>query len=161
PRLKGANRGVMLEEGIHALRRLFAEREASFEGRYLRFGAIELAPKPHQRPFPIYLNAHGSAGLKRVGEIADGWIVAAMAPDQIPPARAEINAAANAAGRDPAAISLNFQIWLSFGRDQAEAEAKLKRSQHFRRSVVRRPENTPEGELAKYRAGNLLGNPED
>ncbi len=159
PRLKGANRGAMLEEGIRALRLLFGERSASFQGRYLHFEGVELAPKPTQQPFPIYLNAHGPTGLKRVGEIADGWIVAAMPPEGIAPARAMIDAAARDAGRDPAAISLNFQIWLSFGRDEAAAEAKLVRSQHFRRTLARTPGASVEGELAKYRAGNLLGNP--
>src|SRR5205823_13382490 len=70
-------------------------------------------------------------------------------------------AAARSAGRDPSEIGLHFQIWLSFGRDQAEAEAKLERSQHFRRSLVRQPGNTPEAELVRYRASNLIGSPEE
>lgn len=159
PRLKGANRGVMLDEGMRALRLLFGEKSASFTGRYAQFEDVELAPKPYQQPFPIWLNAHGVAGLKRVGELADGWIVAAMPPAQIAPARAEIEGAARAAGRDPAQISLNFQIWLSFGRDKAEAEAKLRRSQHFRRSLARTPNTNAEAEIAKFHAGNLLGSP--
>jgi probable F420-dependent oxidoreductase len=99
PNLKGANRGVMLDEGITALRRLFDEPRASFEGRYLSFRDIELAPKPVQRPFPILLNAHADVGLARVGRLADGWIVAAQPAGRLAAARAQGDAAAEAAGR--------------------------------------------------------------
>ena len=60
-----------------ALRRLFEEPRASFEGRYVNVRDIELSPKLVQRPFPILLNAHADAALARVGRLADGLIVAA------------------------------------------------------------------------------------
>jgi alkanesulfonate monooxygenase SsuD/methylene tetrahydromethanopterin reductase-like flavin-dependent oxidoreductase (luciferase family) len=84
-----------------------------------------------------------------------------MPVGQLPAAIQELSAAATEAGRDPASISLNFQIWVSFGKDKAEAEAKLKRSQHFRRMLARGPDHSEEGNLAKYRAGNLFGIPDD
>ncbi len=161
PELKGANRGQMLEEGVQALRELFGRRRASFEGKYVRFGEIELAPKPVQQPFPIYVNAHGATGVRRVGRIGDGWIVAGMPAEALGKAKREIAAAAEATGRVPARISLNYQIWMSSGSDKSEAEAKLRRSQHFRRMVAGHPEHSEEAVLAGYRTGNLLGSPDD
>jgi probable F420-dependent oxidoreductase len=161
PELRGANRGALLEEGIRALQLLFTQRRASLQGTHIRFAEIELAPKPMQRPFPIYVSAHEAAGFRRAGRLGDGLIVAGLARDRIGEARATMTAAAVQAGRDPARLSVHFQIWLSFGRDRAEAEAKLRRSQHFRRTVARDPERSEEKALAQYRAGNLFGHPDD
>lgn len=161
PEMKGANRGEMLQEGIQALQLLFNQRRASFEGKYVQFKEVELAPKPAQAPFPIYVSAHAPASLRRTGRMADGLIVAALSESETVQARQELSAGALECGRDPSALSLHFQIWLSFGRDQREAELKLKRSQHFRRMVAQHPTRSEEAALAAYRAGNLLGNPEE
>jgi len=161
PELKGANRGAMLEEGIQALQSLFSERRASFEGKYVRFKDVELAPKPRQTPFPIYVSAHAPASLRRTGRLADGLIVAALSESETIQAKQELAGGAAEGGRDPGTMSLHFQIWLSFGRDQREAEQKLRRSQHFRRMVARHPTRSEEGALATYRAGNLFGNPDE
>ena len=161
PELKGANRGRILEEGIQALRSLFADRRASYRGKYIHFEDVELAPKPAQEPFPILINAHDEVALRRVGRLGDGWVVAGLDIDRAAAARVVVEAAAREAGRDPASLELHFQTWLSFGSDRAEAEGKLKRSQHWRRLKARSPERT-DGELLEgYRAGNLLGTPDD
>src|SRR5437588_9797504 len=110
PRLKGAHRGTMVEEGIQALRSLFADGRASFTGKYVHFAGVELAPKPSQRPFPIYVSAHASAGLDRVGRLGDGLIVAARSPEQIRRAWAEVRRAAEANGRDATLLSLHVQM---------------------------------------------------
>ncbi len=161
PELKGANRGRMLEEGVEALRALFSERRASYQGTYVHFEDVELAPKPVQQPVPVVINAHDTAPLQRVGRMADGWLVAGLPLDQLASARQVVDEAARAAGRDPADISLHFQIWLSFGADAEQAEAKLKRSQHFRRLQALKPELSEEEHVARYRAGNLFGSPDD
>lgn len=159
PRLKGAHRGTMLDEGIHGLRRLFADRRASFEGKYVRFSGIELAPKPVQDPFPIFLSAHSASALERVGRLGDGLIIAARTPDQTRHEWAEVRKAAQAAGRDPERLSLHVQTWLVFGDTEREAEKRLLDSQHFRRMAAQT--KRPDDELlATYRAGNLLGTPE-
>jgi probable F420-dependent oxidoreductase len=161
PGLTGAHRGRLLEEGVQALRLLFTERRARADGTYVRFGEVELAPKPAQAPFPIYLSAHGPAALRRAGRIGDGLIVAALRPAAVADARRELAAGAAEGGRDPAGLSLHFQIWLALGRDRAAAEAKLERSQHFRRLLASGPGRPADTVLAEYRASNLLGGPDD
>ncbi len=161
PELKGANRGRMMEEGIEALRVLFTERRASYGGKYIHFEDVELAPKPVQQPFPVLINAHETAPLQRVGRMGDGWVVAGLPLARLGPARQVVDEAAREAGRDPTQIPLHLQIWLSFGADRPEAEAKLKRSQHFRRLCALHPELSEEEQVRRYTAGNLLGNPDD
>jgi len=159
PGLKGAHRGTMVEEGIGGLRALFAGERASFEGRYVRFAGVELAPKPSQRPFPIYVTAHASSGLERVGRLGDGLIVAARTPDQTRREWAEVQRAAEAAGRDPRGLSLHVQTWLALGASAREAEDRAQRSQHFRRMAAVDPWRTDAERLAEFRGGNLLGTP--
>ena len=161
PELKGANRGRMMEEGIEALRQLFTERRATYQGRYVRFEDVELAPKPVQQPFPILINAHETAPLQRVGRMGDGWVVAGLPLERLAPARQVVDEAAREAGRDPAQIPLHLQIWLSFGPDRGQAETKLQRSQHFRRLRALHPELSEEEHVRRYAAGNLIGNPDD
>jgi alkanesulfonate monooxygenase SsuD/methylene tetrahydromethanopterin reductase-like flavin-dependent oxidoreductase (luciferase family) len=48
-------RGDMLEEGIAAFQNLATEKVSTFDGKYYSFRALELAPKPLQRPFPLFI----------------------------------------------------------------------------------------------------------
>ncbi|MHB8732991.1 MAG: LLM class flavin-dependent oxidoreductase [bacterium] len=159
PGLKGAHRGTMLDEGIQGLRRLFADRRASFEGKYVRFAGVELAPKPVQDPFPVYVSAHSPSALDRAGRLGDGLIIAARTPDQTRHEWAEVRKAAQAGGRDPERLSLHLQTWLAFGDTARAAEKRVLDSQHFRRMAVG-AKRTDDELLATYRAGNLLGPPE-
>jgi len=161
PELKGVNRGRMMEEGIDALRTLFTERRASYAGKYVKFDDVELAPKPYQQPFPILLNAHADVALERVGSTGDGWIVAGLPVERTVEARATVDAAARKAGRDPASIPLHFQIWLSFGKDRDAAVARLKRSQHWRRTMAIAKGVGEDEQLRRFAAGNLLGSPDE
>jgi probable F420-dependent oxidoreductase len=162
PGLAGANRGAMLDEGIQALRRLFDDAPpVSFEGRYLAFRDIELAPRPRQQPFPVYVNADSDVGFDRVARLGDGWIASAPTPAGLVEARAALAQHVTAAGRDPAAISVNVQIWASLGRDRSEAEARLRRSQHLRRLLAARPSRDEQVMVDEFAARNLLGGPDE
>jgi probable F420-dependent oxidoreductase len=157
PTRSRVNRGDLLDEGIAALRCLFAAQSATYEGRYLQFRGVQLAPKPRQQPFPIYVNAHEGAGLDRVARVGDGWITSAPTPRELARTRADLSERATAEGRDPAEISVNVQIWVCLGTDEVQAEARLRRSQHFRRLVARDRQRPESSIVEEFRASNLLG----
>jgi probable F420-dependent oxidoreductase len=160
PRLKGANRGTILDESIEAMRLLFSERSASYEGKYVQFKDIELAPKPVQERLPIYISAYGPVGLKRVARLADGWIVGAPPGGDALAVLRGLHEAANEIGRDPQTIAVNFQVNVCFGKDQAAAEEKLLRSQHIQRAWARRPDQSREEVLERFRRANPMGSPQ-
>src|SRR6185503_6663962 len=58
-------------------------------------------------------------------------------------------------------VETHMQTWLSFGRDRAEAEERLKRSQHFRRTLHHQPGADEAAAVEQFRQGNLLGSPEE
>jgi probable F420-dependent oxidoreductase len=68
-------RGRRTTEYIRVLRTVWGERVASYEGEFVRFDEIHMAPKPVQDPLPLYLVASNEATLRRVAALGDGWLV--------------------------------------------------------------------------------------
>jgi len=84
-KVKLADRGPRLEEGIAILRRLWTEDRVSHEGRFYQFRDLTLEPKPVQKPCPpIWIATNpkpelttpriADRALRRVGLMADGWM---------------------------------------------------------------------------------------
>jgi probable F420-dependent oxidoreductase len=64
-----------LEETIEAMRRLWSEDAATFEGDHFRFRDITVAPRPAQVGGPpIWLAGGGEHAMRRVARMADGWL---------------------------------------------------------------------------------------
>ncbi len=96
-------RGRRCEEQIDLLRRLWTEETVDFDGRWDTVQGAGLDPLPVQRPIPIWIGAAGVPVpriLRRMGRQADGWFVL-CSPEQFDDVKAEIDAAAVDAGRDP------------------------------------------------------------
>jgi probable F420-dependent oxidoreductase len=154
-----AHRGAMMEEGMAALRVLFTERTASFDGAYYRFRDVELSPKPLQPKMPFYYGGNSVNHIERVARAADGWIPAAMPPDQLRPLVERLREATAAAGRDPAEIAVAPQYVVRLGATNDEAVARFRRSQmhhhlvSLRRSTLRDQAALPMEEI------NLIGDP--
>jgi alkanesulfonate monooxygenase SsuD/methylene tetrahydromethanopterin reductase-like flavin-dependent oxidoreductase (luciferase family) len=80
---------------------------------------VDLKPVQRPRP-PIYLAAFSAAGLKRIGERADGWLPVVAVPggvdlDGLSAQRRAIDGAAHAAGRDPSAIHTHVRVNVATG----------------------------------------------
>lgn len=99
-------RGARAEEYLAVLRALWAPGTARFDGRYYTVPPSRMDPKPVQRPAPpILLGGAAPAALRRAGRLADGWISrSATDLTRIGESVAQVRAAAEAAGRDPAAV---------------------------------------------------------
>jgi probable F420-dependent oxidoreductase len=77
-----ANHGVepnrrwqVMREKVLAVKRIWTEDEASFDGTFVRFGALRQEPKPVQRPHPpILIGGEGPDVLERVASFGDGWM---------------------------------------------------------------------------------------
>ena len=120
-----ANRGRMMDEMVDALRLLFERDRAAFAGEYYRFAELAMHPKPLQRPLPIYLGATAPEGIRRVARVADGWIVSSTSPERMRDGIGVLRDAVAAAGRDPAAVQVCVQLWVSIGVTETDAQAVL------------------------------------
>jgi probable F420-dependent oxidoreductase len=105
-------RGVRMDEAIRLLRAWWSDERVDFEGRHYRVTAMAMEPKPPQGArLPIWIGGMSGAAWRRVGRLGDGW-AASQVSDAASARRAidAIHRAAEAAGRDPAAIGLQSMV---------------------------------------------------
>jgi probable F420-dependent oxidoreductase len=114
-------RGAQLDELLDALEKLWTINPVAHQGQRWSIPESWVSLKPVQQPRPpIYLGAFTEAGLKRVGERADGWSAVVNVPggvnlDMLTWQRQKIDDAARAAGRDPSAIHTYVRINVAEG----------------------------------------------
>jgi probable F420-dependent oxidoreductase len=158
PDARDARRGTIVDEGMQALRLLFTERRATFRGRTVHFEEVECYPKPVQRPMPIYAGGNHPEVRRRAGQWAQGWMPAVLSPAEIARGVEDIHRAAEAAGRDGAAIDIAPQFAVSIGRTHDEAVARFRASQLFRHleSLKR---STLREQTGGFDQRNLIGSP--
>jgi probable F420-dependent oxidoreductase len=68
-----ARRGARATEYVAAMRVLWAEEVASFDGEFARFAAIRVNPKPVRGRIPVVLGGNSDAALRRAAAWGDGW----------------------------------------------------------------------------------------
>jgi probable F420-dependent oxidoreductase len=108
-----ATRGRRQAEQIRLLRRLWTEPLVTYDGTWDRITDAGLKPLPVQRPIPIWIGAAQSPAaatdvvLRRIGRLADGWILVGPAGPHVEASWGRIRDFAAAAGRDPAGLGLH------------------------------------------------------
>jgi alkanesulfonate monooxygenase SsuD/methylene tetrahydromethanopterin reductase-like flavin-dependent oxidoreductase (luciferase family) len=122
-------RWTRFDEAARILREVLAG-ELPADGAHYRPSAVaaELQPRP-QSPVPIWIASWGSSsGLRRVARLADGWLASGYntTPEEFGEARAGLEGALEAAGRDPVGFpNALATMWLWITEDRAEAERIL------------------------------------
>jgi probable F420-dependent oxidoreductase len=106
----GAVRGAVLEETLGLVRRWWAGEAVEHHSTRWSFPTIAAVARPVQEPLEVWLGGRGPKALERVGRIADGWLGAAVTPEEARAARDRIRrSAANAAREfDPEHFGLSI-----------------------------------------------------
>ncbi len=103
-------RAARLTENIEICRRLWSGDHVSFMGRFRSFEDVTLEPRPMQRPCPIWIASNprpplaGPAldrALRRVAELADGWMTTRLAAGLVRTNWSGIAGVLREQGRDP------------------------------------------------------------
>lgn len=95
-------------ESVQAMKELWANDQAAFDGQYYSFPPVKSSPKPSQKPHPpILLGGMGDRVLRRIVDWADGWLPIGSTPQEIKEARTTLDAIAIESGRDPKTISIS------------------------------------------------------
>jgi alkanesulfonate monooxygenase SsuD/methylene tetrahydromethanopterin reductase-like flavin-dependent oxidoreductase (luciferase family) len=100
------------EEGIQVVRGMWSDaRGLRIEGEHYRVVGARPGPRPAHE-IEIWLGTLGPRMLDLTGRIGDGWIpsMSYVPPVEAAPRNALIDAAARAAGRDPAAIRRIYNV---------------------------------------------------
>jgi len=137
PDLRDASRADLISEGIEALRVLFTQPRATYQGHYRRFEDVESFPKPLQAPLPIYSGGNVEGAIRRAAELCEGWLPAKIGPDRIRTGRMTLERHARQAGRDPSKIATALQSIVCLGDTTEQARERFMRSAFdlFRQSL--------------------------
>ncbi len=103
------HRFKVMEERAKALKAIWTQDEASYDGEFVKFESIWSWPKPVQRPHPpILLGGETRHTLRRVVEFCEGWFPRGRNFADPAGEMARLHAAADAAGRARDSISVSL-----------------------------------------------------
>ena len=97
------DRGPRADEYVAAMRALWSQECASYQGRFVSFDKVFCRPLPPDRRIPVIVGGDTKAAARRAGRLGDGYFPARGAPTEL---FDEMRRAAEAAGRDPAEIEI-------------------------------------------------------
>jgi probable F420-dependent oxidoreductase len=100
-------RGARTDESLGLIKALWTQDRVTFHGRFFTLDDAAFFPKPVQRPHPpIWVGGDSPAALHRVARFSDGWMAAPRDLAHLEAGISTIRRAAEAMGRDPAAIGV-------------------------------------------------------
>ncbi len=118
------NRGKRLDEQVEIMRALWNEPVVTFDGTYEKITGAGLAPRPIQRPIPVWFGGRSRAAYERIGRTGDGWFPMTPPGEKLARAKLTIDAAAVAAGRDPKSIGMEGQVPWSADPDKLQRDVQ-------------------------------------
>jgi probable F420-dependent oxidoreductase len=115
-------RGKRGDEAIGLMKKLWIEENVSFEGRFYSVHDMTLLPRPYQKGgIPLWVGGRSSAALRRVGRLADGWLVSSVTAREMGEGIEAIRSHAKDAGRKIAEDHYGVLIPYFFARNAEEA----------------------------------------
>jgi probable F420-dependent oxidoreductase len=113
-------RGTRTDEALEVLSTLWNGGPVEFDGQFTRLPGVRLAPGPVQPGGPpIWFGGRRPAAIRRAGRFADVWMPYMYSPEQVASSLAEVRAAAERAGRDPAEVRGAIFCWGGVDPDAA------------------------------------------
>jgi probable F420-dependent oxidoreductase len=119
-----AGRGDLMAEQVRAMRLLWRQAPASFQGAHVRFDEVWQLPFPAQpRGVPVWFGVPPTPkNVQRIAELGDGWLPLGLTPAQLAEGVQAIKAAFRARGRDPESLAVRTPMLplrekLKAGRD--------------------------------------------
>jgi TAT-translocated FGD2 family F420-dependent dehydrogenase len=110
-----AERSARLIEAVTLIRQLWTGQTVNFSGKYYQVKDARLYDPPPQ-PIPIYIAATGPKSMRLAGQYGDGLITDNI--DYYKKNKAEFEAGALAAGKDPASLPVVVSTTVVVGNEQ-------------------------------------------
>ena len=133
-----ARRFALMRERVEAMKAIWSNEEASYEGKFVRFGPIWSWPKPMQKPHPpVMIGGNGPRALERVLTYGDEWLP--EPEDGLAARMLELRHLSEAAGRESVPVTV---YGVRVGNVEVYEEAGAHRCVHW--LPPREPERTVE-----------------
>ena len=101
-----SERAARTDDAIGALRVLWGEDHASYDGAYTTFRDCIVRPRPVRGAIPVHVGGHSPAAARRAGRLGDGFFPAVGGHRRLAGLFDEARRTAAETGRDPAALEL-------------------------------------------------------
>lgn len=106
-------RGALTDEGVALMQEFWRSEEPRVESKNWHIAGMKFTPKPLRKSgLPILIGGSSAGAMKRVARLGDGWHPGSyeVSPAQYARARAEIEHAASAAGRNSSELQWSVRI---------------------------------------------------
>jgi probable F420-dependent oxidoreductase len=109
-------RWAVTREYVAAMKRLWIEPQASFEGKFVNFPPVKSYPKPAQKPHPPIIIGAGGLGagneraLRDTVAMGDGWMPIVLTPLQLAEEMSKLRKMCAEAGRDFSRIEISMLL---------------------------------------------------
>jgi probable F420-dependent oxidoreductase len=100
-------RGRRTDEYVGAMRALWTEEKASYDGEFAAFSDCILRPQPSRGIVPIHVGGHTNAAAERAGRLGDGFFPARGTHEELAALFDRARATAVEHGRDPDALEIS------------------------------------------------------
>jgi probable F420-dependent oxidoreductase len=118
-------RGARTNEGIAALRRLWAGEEAPHRGRFFDISPVRIAPPPVQgAQLPVWIGGRTEAALRRAARLGDGYVGYLLDADGFRQRMQRVRELTVAAGRPATAVSASLMTFAIVDRDRDQARSR-------------------------------------
>ena len=114
-------RGSRAAEAIQLMKRIWAEDNVMYRGKFFNVQNLTIGPKPIQNSIPIFTGGSAEIALKRAGTLADGYICGSSAIADFPAIWEKIAGYAAKAGRNPNQIEKASLAFMAINDDKAKA----------------------------------------
>ncbi|MFP6796692.1 MAG: LLM class flavin-dependent oxidoreductase [Pseudomonadales bacterium] len=78
-------RGRRMDEGLAILSRLWSEESVSFTGAHYQLEEASIAPRPIQKPLPLWVGGSSPKAIERTARWGTGWQAGIESADQVAP----------------------------------------------------------------------------
>ncbi len=101
-----AERGARTDDHVGALRALWSQDRATYEGTFTSFRGCISRPQPVTGAIPVHVGGHSEAAARRAGRLGDGFFPAQGSHERLAALFALAHETAERAGRDPESLEL-------------------------------------------------------
>ena len=94
-------RGARTNEALEVMKRLWTEKNVSFDGKFTKLSGVTLVPKPTQKPHPpVWISGRSDAAMRRAARFGNGWLPYMYTPEKLAQSIETIDGHASEVGRE-------------------------------------------------------------
>ena len=114
-------RGDRTDEYIEAMKAIWTQPMAAYQGEFIGFKNAEVYPKPVQKPYPpVWVGGWMKLAAKRAGKYGDGWIPGWLSPKEMKVGCDILAQTAKENGRDPTKITIAVEKLATIAKTRDE-----------------------------------------